>query len=211
MNKVPNSLLHVSTIGNGGEDMLVVRDNYGNIGTNTEIEFDEGVLYCEGGNFYADNYSDMYLLHSEKNMPIEQGTFTAQVYGFGTERDGFEMILNQCRYQRIGKLVHVKMRIQFGFSAKSGAPSSDQVRITGLPFSFPSYTCITLGFATGVNLKSSSRQLMAYVHPDGGIAFLAEELGATGTYQLLSSTYFIKDGVINPTIDIGLSFTGVIN
>ena len=68
MNKVPNNLLHASTVGNGGEDMLVVRDNRGNIGTNTEVEFDEGILYCEGGNFYSDNRSDMYLLHSEKNM-----------------------------------------------------------------------------------------------------------------------------------------------
>lgn len=210
INKVPHYLLNAELY--PVPNSIPTRDEDGNMYTSEALKFkgenfEIPLIMQESGHLMSNNLS----VWDSGNFPVEQGTFTAQVYGFGTERDGFNMNLNQCYYQRVGKLVHIKMRVQFGFNAKSGAPSSDQVRITGLPFSFPSYTCITLGFATGVNLKSSSRQLMAYIHPDGGIAFLAEDLGTTGTYQILSSPYFIKDGFTNPLIDIGLSFTGIIN
>ena len=191
---------------------IPVRNGDGNMYTATALgfkgeDFEIPIIMNKSGHINSGNLT----VWDSGNLPSEYGTFTARVNGFGTERDGLNIIVNGCSYRRIGNLVHVMIRIQFSFNAKSGAPSSEQVRIVGLPFQFPAYTCVSIGFATGVNLNNEHKQLFGYVHPDGGIAFLSENLSSNSeTFRILTSANFIKNGNTSPVIDIGLSFTSMI-
>lgn len=186
------------------------------------VRNEDGNLYTGGAlGFKTDDYEIPLIMNEEGhiesgtntcwdsgNTPIEDGSFIARLTGFG-DTNGLNFIFNECYYRRMGNIVHVDMRIQFTFSAKGGAPSTAQVRVEGLPYVFPKYTGVNLCFATGVNLNNSSRQLFSYIHPDGGIAFLSEDLSSgPSTFHVLTSANFIKGDITNPVIDVGLSFTG---
>lgn len=143
----------------------------------------------------------IYPVWDHKNFPVEYGKFTPYIYGLTSgEKLLSETSTTFGRYMRVGRMVHVDLRVVW--NGKNGVGDSERVGIAGLPFA-PKYAygSLNIGLHHGIGIDLAETSLATYTDASGIKLFVNTKSDwrtltavhlATGGSIGMSGHYFIE-------------------
>lgn len=154
-------------------ETVVKRDTAGNIHIKTAISFDstpgnqDGILFLSPQNLrdgfvWEDtiNGARHYKIHSEKNLPVEEGRFTPTVLADGVD---LPTVANNTfgRYYRIGKVCYVSGRVSF----TNPQGLTGHLKIGGFPLQpKKEYETLTFGLFHGLNYPAQAKEIKGHLN-----------------------------------------------
>lgn len=118
------------------------RDDSGNLHTNTKLRFDEGDLYCEGGQLFTGvPQGNSHQVWDANSFPISSGEWTPYWVNLSAN-----MVRQYGSYVRVGNLVYLYLELESNRWLNQG----QAVIIGGLPFNSVYETPVNIDMVKGV-------------------------------------------------------------